>query len=457
MRVADFGAKRVAVWGLGSEGLAVVRAIRTRQPDREFTVLEEAANPAWPDWLQADEKIRNQSGRVTEATLREFDVVIRSPGISIYRPEIVAAKQAGVTFTSGTNLWFAENPGCKTVCVTGSKGKSTTTHLIRHLLERFGTRAVEAGNIGVPLLDLTNLRGETVCVVELSSYQLSDFEGTPTVAVLLNLYPEHLDWHHGEAAYFQDKAKLLKRVTRARIINWQDTRARSFGEPLGNIVYFNSDDGFHHDAAAVYRRRKPWIELSDIQLLGEHNLSNLCAALTAVEQCGVRLEKENVREALRDFRGLDHRLTKLGERDGVLYVNDSIATIPQATVAALRAFLGRPTTVLIGGYDRGLDPQEFAAMVLRESPFAVVTLPGTGAVLAQRLRGLTAGAAEGKTPTIHEAASLEEAAMVARELTPVGGVALLSPGAPSFNSHRNFVERGKAFAKAVGLPLQAET
>lgn len=452
MKFSELGSRRVAIWGAGSEGLAAARAIRSWLPEKELVVLEESVKSELPEWLSADPLVEIKLGAVSADQLQEFDVVIKSPGISLYRDEIVTAKQAGVTFTSGTNLWFAENAGFPTICVTGSKGKSTTTNLICHLLNACGVPARMAGNIGVPLLDALVPDPEvSVYVVELSSYQLSDFTGTPTIALLLNLYPEHLDWHKGEAAYFRDKANLLARVTQARIVNREDRSSRRFVESLDKVVYFNAEETFHHDATTVYRQREPWLTSEDVQLLGEHNLSNICAALTTVSRYGVPLEKEAVRAALHKFKGLNHRLTRLGERDGRLYVNDSIATIPQATVAAIRAFPGRAISVLAGGYDRGLDQHGFAEMLWQERPFAVVTLPGTGARLCQELREIAAANPAHHPPQIHEASCLEEAVEIARRITPVGGVVLLSPGAPSYNTHRNFIERGNEFAKVAGL------
>jgi UDP-N-acetylmuramoylalanine--D-glutamate ligase len=386
--------------------------------------------------------------------LKEFDVIIRSPGVSIYREEIIAAKKAGVTFTSGTNLWFAENPHANAICITGSKGKSTTTHLTCHLLNSLGVPAAMAGNIGCPLLSPDLPADRAVYVIELSSYQLSDFTGAPRIAVLLNLYPEHLDWHKGEENYFRDKASLLSHAVQSRIVNQRDQRTAKYIEHLSHVVYFNSDKGFHHDGALIYRRGEPWLALSEIQLLGEHNLSNICAALTAVAEYGIGLEREQVAAALRQFKGLDHRLSRLGESNGVLYVNDSIATIPQATIAALKCFAGRDIILLAGGHDRGLDQSEFAAMIYRESPFAVITLPGTGCVLSKELRSLVSEVPGPQRPSIHEAADLDQAVSIAKNITPAGGVVLLSPGAPSFNSHRNFAERGKAFAKAAGFNIQ---
>ena len=452
MKISDLGGRRLAIWGMGAEALAALGAVRRELPGQQVAILEESAGAALPPEIAADAAVTLRRGRVTEALLAEFEIVIRSPGVSIYREEVLAAKKAGVQFTSGTNLWFAEHGGSRTICVTGSKGKSTTTHLLCHLLNSLGVRAAMAGNIGCPLLSASLPADLPVYVVELSSYQLSDFTGEPAMGILLNLYPEHLDWHRGEEAYFRDKARLLPLVTGSRVINREDERTPRYTAGLERLAPFNAAEGFHHDATTVYRRGEPWVTLGDLQLLGAHNLSNICAALTAVFEHGLAPGQEEVAEILRGFKGLRHRLTRLGEIGGVLYVNDSIATIPQATVAALECFSGREITLIAGGFDRGLDQEEFARMIARENPFAVITLPDTGRRLAECLRGGAAGGAAGAGGgSIHEAADLDHAVALAREITPSGGVVLLSPGAPSFNSHRNFAERGDAFARAAGF------
>ena len=443
MTISDLSHARVAIWGLGGEGIAALALIRSRLPDKELVVIEESPVITPPEWILSDPRISVKKGPVSLALLRECDVVIRSPGVSIYREQIVDAKSAGVTFTSGTNIWFSENAGLDTICVTGSKGKSTTTHLICHLLNSLGVPAAMAGNIGCPLLSSDLAPGKAVYVVELSSYQLSDFTGAPGIGVLLNLYPEHLDWHKGEENYFRDKTRLLSRAVQSRIVNQRDQRTGKYIEHLSRVVRFNSERGFHHDGSMVYRRNDPWFALGEIHLLGEHNLSNICAALTAVAEYGISLERNQVAQILGQFKGLNHRLSRLGEREGILYVNDSIATIPQATIAALKCFPGRDITLLAGGYDRGLNQSEFAKMIFGESLFAVVTLPETGYVLSKNLRSLLSGVAGPARPSLHEAADLDKAVSIAKKITPAGGVVLLSPGAPSFNSHRNFAERGR--------------
>jgi len=186
------------------------------------------------------------------------------------------------------------------------------------------------------------------------------------------------------------------------------------------------------------------IPVSELALVGRHNHENACAALAATELLGH--DATAVAPALAGFRGLPHRLFPVGERDGVLYVDDSISTTPQSAMAAIRTFAPRPTTVLLGGYDRGLDYCELARLLAYEGVEAVATLPPSGRRIAAELRAI--GAAR---PEVFEAADLVEAVEWARRRTPTGGVVLLSPAAPSYGAFRNFEERGEAFARAAGF------
>lgn len=449
MKISELKGKRVAIWGGRTEGTAAVFAIKSRLPELNLVILDESLEKTIPDALKAA-AVEVRFGPVTTEVLKEFEVIIRSPGVSIYRDEVLAAKQHGVVFTSGSNIWFAENPELKAICITGSKGKSTTTQLLCYLLNAFGVAAATAGNIGTPLIEsLLPQPDIVVYAVELSSYQLSDFIGNPTIAVLLNLTPEHLDWHKTKELYFLDKIRLLTQASKSRIVNSKDPLSVRYTTGLERLSYFNTKDAFHHDATAVYYRRERWVQAKDIQLLGAHNLSNICAALTAVVHYGVTPDKGAVQDALREFKGLNHRLTELGEREGILYVDDTLASNPMATEAALKTFSGRPVTLLVGGSDRGLDQRHFAEMIVRKSPWAVITLPVTGCQLFKHLQTLCSGISS--SIVVREATDLNEAVAIARTITPVGGVILLSPGAPSFNTHRNFAEKAEAFAMAAGL------
>ncbi len=437
MRFSALRGRRVGVWGLGREGRAIVRAVGEGLPGTSLTVVDERT-PGEPG-----------VGR-DPAALRGCDVVVRSPGISRYRPEIADLVAAGVEMTTGTNLWFAEHPGARAIGVTGSKGKSTTSALIAHLAAAAGLRVQLAGNIGVPLADLigTDGAGVDLWVLELSSFQTSDLDASPTVGVLLNLYREHTDWHGTRERYWNDKLNLFAhRPEMASVLNAADPEVRARGAGLPHPRWFMQPDGFDVAPSGVTRAGAPFAARAEIGLAGDHNLANVCAALTALEAAGV--EVGGLGDALAGFRPLAHRLQVLGEGGGVLYVDDSIATIPEATVAAARALAPRPVVLLVGGLDRHQDYAPLARYVAAEASVAgVVALPGNGARILESI------AAEprppgGETTPVERADDLPDAVARARRLVPRGGAVLLSPGAPTGDDFRDFQVRGDAFADCV--------
>lgn len=442
MQLSQLEGRRVALWGFGREGLAAWRAIRARWPQQSLTVFCPAVEHAEVAAL-GDPQLQI-AGEPDAAALAAFEIVIKSPGISAYRPALLAAREQGVEFSSGTALWFAAGlPGLK-LCITGTKGKSSTTALAAHLLRSRGLAVGLAGNIGLPLLELIDPPlPPAVWAIELSSYQTAD-AAQPDVAVVLNLYPEHLDWHGSEARYIADKLALIESAApQRRVLNWLDPRLRALGESLPDTRWFGREDGWHVRAGAIHCADRRVLEGDRLPLPGEHNLLNACAALAAIDALG--FDGAALAPAAQHFRCLPHRLQRLGERDGRLYVNDSISTTPHASLAALRCYAGRPVAVIVGGFDRGLPWEEFAA-ALDELPVArVITRGQNGARIAELLRKRAP-----RQPVV-EALSLDEAIAAARQALPSQGVVLLSPGAPSFGEFRNYAERGEAFARAAGF------
>jgi UDP-N-acetylmuramoylalanine--D-glutamate ligase len=452
MRIRDLKGKKVAVWGLGKEGLATLRVLRKAIPEQRVTVLNDSTLSGEDADKLSELGVESVlTGTRIAESVSAFDIIVKSPGISRYRPEVKNAENEGVLVTSSTALWFGEHPNETTVCVTGTKGKSTTSSLISYLLSAIGIRTALVGNIGAPILDMVTPDPlPDIWVIELSSYQTSDFEGSPSVSVLLNLYPEHLDWHRSAEIYYRDKLNLFAHTTTGfSVINYLDPVTNSLRFNFNNLVYFNNNSGIHSSNGFVCNGEKKLINVEGIGLRGEHNLSNVCAALTAIQSVGVKPER--CLSALCSFEPLPHRLMMLGDKDGVLYVDDSISTIPQSAIAALKSFAGRPITILLGGYDRGLDFSELAECLAEGMAFAIVTMPDTGQKLAHEIRDAIRRKQPSRMPALYEARDLTEAVYIAQSVTPVGGVILLSPAAPSYGKFKNYEERGEMFADAAGI------
>ena len=440
MRFSELEGRRVGVWGLGREGRSVARAISARLPDTPLLLVDEGRPAGAADRWEGLPVV----GDV--AALAACDVVVRSPGVSLYRPEVARLRAAGVALTSGTRLWFAEHPDARAIGVTGTKGKSTTSALIAHLAGARGLNVQLAGNIGRPLADLLASPEPVAAdlwVLELSSFQTADLDASPGVGVLLNLYREHTDWHGTQERYWADKLNLFgHRPDMVSVLNHADPRVRARGAGLPHPRWFRAPEGFDVAAGGITRAGRPYAPRASIRLEGEHNLDNVCAALAALEAVGVA--GDDLVEALPGFRPLAHRLEPVLDRDGVLFVNDSIATIPEASVAAARALAPRPMVLLVGGRDRRQDYAALADYLAGPSSVVgVVGLPGNGSAILARL-------AEAGSPVPGELADdMEDAVRRARRMIPRGGVVLLSPGAPSGDDFGDFEVRGDAFRAAV--------
>jgi UDP-N-acetylmuramoylalanine--D-glutamate ligase len=465
VKLSDLEGKRIALWGYGHEGRATLAALRWRLPRAPLALLcsqaelneaRELGDPAL--YLFAEE--------VTAELLSRFDVVIKSPGISPYHGAAAEAIAHGVQFTSGTALWFGENPQARTICVTGTKGKSTTTALIAHLLRAGGTRTALAGNIGMPLLELLDSEVEPdIYALELSSYQTRDAVA-PEVAVVLNLFPEHLDWHGSEERYIADKLALATVANpKHLVLNAADARLAAFGRRsarqgaaseidfgpdtggshAAKLWWFNSRQGWHLRSGIIYRGDEEIMDAGGVPLPGAHNRANLCAALTAIEAMGINAAA--LAPFATSFRPLPHRLQSLGSHDGREYINDSISTTPYASLAALDCHANRRVAILVGGYERGLDWSVFYERMAREPPLAVITMGQNGPKIYEALKF----AARGDRFLLAQAPDLPEAVHLAERALGSDGVVLMSPGAPSFPRYRNYIERGRHFAQLSGF------
>jgi UDP-N-acetylmuramoyl-L-alanine---L-glutamate ligase len=381
------------------------------------------------------------------AELTACEVVIRSPGISRYRPELERLRAAGVSLTTATNLWMAEHTDERVLAVTGTKGKSTTSALLAHLARAQGARTVLAGNIGEPLLDhLTVSEPVDLWVLELSSYQAADLERSPMAAVVLNLYPEHIDWHGSHERYYADKLNVLRdREDVLAILNARDPRLRALEAPA-NTVWFGGEDSYDTHEQAIVLEGETVLSADQNPLRGEHNALNICAALSALAALGMPVA--DPARALSGFQSLPHRLQQIASSEGLRYVDDGISTTPQSTIAALLALSSSPIALIAGGYDRVQDYTQLAQTILEEEVVAVIGLPDTG----ERLLAAVSRAAEESEalpPRLELAENIEQAVRIAAGSLNDAGVVLLSPAAPSFGAFRNFEERSAHFQDAV--------
>lgn len=448
-KIADFlHNKKILILGLGREGRSTLDFIKRSVPCADVTVADGDPNMAH-EYLCSGAFSETLGCRAVFGPsylegLQDYDVIIKSPGIALkdsVGPDIKAR------ITSQTDL-FLRFRTCRVIGVTGTKGKSTTSSLIYHILSHLGVKSCLVGNIGVPVLSqLEHIDTHTVAVYELSCHQLEYVRASADIAVLLNIYSDHLD-HYGS---FEDY-----RRAKYNIFAYQgpdDTLIVS-GDcenidldmidalPMRKI-YLDSDRGLSHVIFADDHIELcgEYIPLDKIKtsLIGRHNLYDIAAAMAAAKQVGC--SAEDMLSVIPSFKGLEHRLELVAQIDGVKYYNDSISTIPEATERAIEA-LKDVTTLIIGGMDRGIDYDGFARYLVRSDVRNIICAYASG----DRIYGIISRLKPKNN--IYRVEDLSQAVALARTITDTGSC-LLSPAAASYGYFKNFEDRGRCFKRLV--------
>jgi UDP-N-acetylmuramoylalanine--D-glutamate ligase len=452
--------RRILVLGLGRSGEAVARYLANERDAGAidaFAVLDEGDSDAIAD--RASElsfKLHAPVMTGVHDVQGEWGLVVASPGIPPHSPLMRAARALGVPIISEIEFAYRRSLA-PFVAVTGTNGKTTTTALIAHLLRGSGIRAQAVGNIGIPAISAVDAAGpDDVLVAEVSSFQLAltrDFR--PRVAVLLNITPDHADWHGSLAAYEADKARIFANmgagdvavvdvddagssiwadrveVDGARVVRVSRARAHAGGASVQDgFLCVDTPDG----PAAL-------CAVGELGIKGVHNVSNALAAAAAALAAGA--DPASVAEGLRTFRPIEHRLESAGTVGGVEYVNDSKATNPDAVLKALTAFDGRRLIVMLGGRNKGSDFTAMAAAVSARAA-AVVVFGECREELAAAF-----AAAPPPVPDVLGASGLADALAAARSRARAGDVVLLSPACASFDEFSNYEERGEVFKRLV--------
>lgn len=421
---ADLAGRRVGLYGLGREGEAALAACRSL-----------GVEPVLVDDAPHDPGVLATGAGGLEALLG-CEIVVKSPGISPYGPVVTRLAGAGVTVVGGLGLWLAGADRSRVACVTGTKGKSTTTAIAGHLLTRLGYRALVGGNIGVPPFDPEVAgRPYDYWLIEVSSYQAHDVAVSPPVVGLTSLNPDHLPWHGDVDTYYRDKLSLCAQPGADwTVANGDSELIRARRPQLGPRVRWVGAD-------------EPGAWAEPLGLLGVHNRRNALIAREILRLLGVKEagDDDALRAAAEGFAGLESRLQTVASVGGVRFVDDGLSTNVLGSLAAVEAFPHERVALIVGGQDRGIDYRPLAAgLRSRQEPLLVLTIPDNGPRIAAELR------AEGPGPAVEvrETGGLEEA--VAAGHAWLGeGVVLLSPAAPSFGRFRDYRDRGAAFTAAA--------
>ena len=443
--------KKVIILGFGKEGVSTYRFIRRHFPKMKLVVADGNENLKTDEFAD-DKHVKFIKGKEYDRNLNQYDLIFKSPGISFNMLDYYIENEK---ITSQTNL-FLEYFHEQVVGITGTKGKSTTASLIYHILSHSRENVFLAGNIGTPFFDIVEqLTPESLVVAELSAHQLEFTHHSPDYAVLLNIYQEHLDHFNSFNTYQEAKMNIFKY------------------QKSGNFLVYNGDDehipgwvkGFQPESdtcvfgtqihPGLHARCKNHLirfmndgeiideyDLIDYKNLpGTHNYFNIMAAIAISRRLGIK--HQDIMDALLTFKGLPHRIEFVGKFRDIEFYNDSISTIPESAIAAVKALRGDDTLIL-GGYDRGIDYQVLIDF-LKENPIQNIAFTGpAGHRMLEMCREQNA------LPEKHiETNDYQEIVHFAYNNTPKNGVVLLSPAAASYNQFKNFEERGNYFKQLV--------
>ncbi|MBI4097103.1 MAG: UDP-N-acetylmuramoyl-L-alanine--D-glutamate ligase [Candidatus Levybacteria bacterium] len=466
--IPDWKDKKVAILGLGVEGLASATFLFGQGAD--VTVLDEHEARWRREFIsQLNHEIAYRFGQDAFEDVSSFDLLVRSPGIKLAHEAL--SKIPKERITSQTKLFFDLCPA-RIIGVTGTKGKGTTASLIYEMLKAQGFDAYLGGNIGTPPLDfLDKLEKDSWVVLELSSFQLQDLHKSPHIAVLLMVTSEHLDYHGDTAEYVDAKRNILRfqKPEDFAIVN-RDYVASHESDIYtdGKVLQVSRERGvleegsFLRDKAIWIRQNgneKKIIDIKDVRLPGKHNLENAAAAALAALLAGVSIE--HIRKTLNTFTGLEHRLEFIKEVNGVRYYDDSFSTTPETAIAAIEAF-DAPEVLILGGSSKKSDFSELGAVINKSKNIkAIIGIGVEWERIKAEIENYSSSEAsaesrssspQGRTimPVLIEGAKdMKTIVAAASKIAQPGNVVLLSPACASFDMFKNYKDRGEQFKKEV--------
>ncbi len=448
--------KRVLILGAARQGLALARwlSIHGARVTLSDVRGEEDLRAARQSLAQFE--ITWALGGHPLELLDSTDVLCLSGGVPLTLPIVVDAVSRGIPLSNDSQI-FMETVPCRTIGITGSAGKTTTTTLVGNMAKlAYGAKAHVGGNIGDPLLNYVDeMKPDDLAVLELSSFQLEQMTLSPNIAAILNITPNHLDRHGTMEAYTAAKARILE------FQSSQDTAVLGHDDPgawalrsrvRGRLLTFSMnelqeglDGAYLHDGLLNLREGSAYLPLllrEKIQLRGDHNVQNVLAAFAIGHAAGFPLDV--MLEAVEEFHGVPHRLQLVREWQGVRWYNDSIATAPERSMAAIRSF-EEPIVLLLGGRDKDL-PWEDLLRLANERVDHIVLFGEAAEKIEKTAAGLGSAA---RRFSLTRAGSLREAVHKAAEIAEPGDVVLLSPGGTSFDEFKDFAERGERFTAWV--------
>jgi UDP-N-acetylmuramoylalanine--D-glutamate ligase len=464
--------KKICILGLGREGLSSYHFLRQFLPNKLLRLADqnplEKLDPAWQTIQEQDQQLEFFLGSHYEQALEQQELILKTAGIPATLPFIQAALLKGAELSSQTAIFFDLVDHQNLIGITGTKGKSTTSTLLFELLKTAPEGAILVGNIGQPALDgLATLSEKTRVVYELSAHQLAELHKSPHIAIVQEIFPEHLDYYKDFESYFAAKTAIVRYQTPEDICIYDPDLAgasrmaalspakkwRHRLAPNGAELCLRQID----DQEWLFETKPQEMALlptQEIPLLGRHNLYNVMAAVACARLFNI--PPEGIRETVAHFKSLPHRLEFVAKTHGVTYIEDSIATNPPAAIKALEAFPKGKILLLAGGYDRHLDFLPLVEKILERQVKALLLFPSTGETIAKLLRE-QAAKQQKALPFLQMVSSMSEAVEIAKSHAVTGDVVLLSPGSASFGLFKDYRDRGEQFRHAVQQLIPKET
>jgi UDP-N-acetylmuramoylalanine--D-glutamate ligase len=440
---------KIAVLGFEREGRATLEFLLNDPEFRgaEIWILDKNEDIEVPQGIHA----RLGANYLSHATLNDFDIIFRTPGIRYHSPEIQRAIKNGVNVSSATQLFFDRCPG-KIIGVTGTKGKGTTSTLIYEILKAGGKDVFLAGNIGKPALEvLSHMKKNSWAVLELSSFQLIDMQKSPHIAVAIMVTEEHLDWHTDVKDYVNAKSNIVRfqspadfavlaedypkslsyaKLTKADVSTYSRLHAVEKGTWVENNSFYYTDE----------KKLERVCNVDALKIPGKHNWENAAAAITVGKLLDISDGK--IKKALANFKGLEHRLEFVKEVTGVRYYNDSYSTAPDATEVAVQAF-EEPKVLIIGGSHKDSDFTKLGRTISKSKSLkAIIGIGVEWPIIKSHIKNK-------KMQLIEGCKNMEEIVKAAHDASAKGDVVILSPGCASFDMFKNYTDRGMQFKQAV--------
>lgn len=428
----DFKDKKILILGFGREGKDALLFLRKLFPSKKIGIADQNEN--CKNLKIQDKNIIWHLGKDYLRAISKYDLIIKSPGIPIHLPEVEKAYKEK-KITSATEIFFKFFPG-KIIGITGTKGKSTTTYLIYKILKAKLNSVYLVGNIGRPPLKvLLSAKKNSIAVFELSSHQLYNLCYSPHIAVFLNFYPEHLD-------YYKDIEEYLN--AKANITLWQTSE---------DFLVYNPRNKEVKKVALISKAQKIPLYFPEkivkecgiqkTKFAGNFYSLNMAAAIKVGEI--LKIEKKVMKKVIENFKPLYHRLEFVGEFKGIKFYNDSLSTIPETTIFAIRTFKDKIGSLILGGFDRGVSYTKLAKEILKRKIPLLIFFPESGDRIWREILKFS----KNKLPKAFLVQSMKDAVKIAFSSTKKGKICLLSPASPSFGLFRNYKERGNLFKKYV--------